>query len=245
MCILVTESKGAREIMKLLSKLIGNNVPDAKSEDFSSILRGSFIRREKSREQWRCGQCSSMQPANSNQCWVESGTILGDYYQSIKERQKGRRWNGNFTAWCDSCTHKLLSKSGPVDWAEEARTAPIAPSLKIDYEWPETGSPQDDPTSGYNRDGVPYKKSEVSAGKWQWVEDTDAIEREREYRKNRSELVNALVTRALTNEELAEVGRQGSYLLIHSGEPFNQKEVELRLQSMLLVQQTFQLSKHS
>lgn len=43
---------------------------------------------------------------------------------------------------------------------------------KPEYKWPDTAPPDKDyPINGIFVDGVPYKKEEVSPGRWQWVVD--------------------------------------------------------------------------
>lgn len=55
-------------------------------------------------------------------------------------------------------------------------------------------------------------------------------------------LKEALITRALTVEELTEVGRRGYFLLIQSGITYNKKEKQLEFQSLMAVQNAIQLA---
>lgn len=59
----------------------------------------------------------------------------------------------------------------------------------------------------------------------------------REHQNHLADLQTALVTRVLTEEEIKEVGRYGSSLLIRNGVVYQQDEIDRKFQNMLLIQQ--------
>jgi len=60
-------------------------------------------------------------------------------------------------------------------------------------------------------------------------------------RMRKAELRNALVRRALTDEELLEVGVWGSWLLVPFGQKYTQAEIDAEFQAMLTVQLILQV----
>jgi len=70
--------------------------------------------------------------------------------------------------------------------------------------------------------------------------ETQKEEAKLQARKN--ELINALTTRILTDQEMKEVAALRSWLLIRPMEPYNEQEVESKFQTMLLIQQNLRLA---
>ena len=88
-------------------------------------------------------------------------------------------------------------------------------------EWPNT-SPIDktDPCWEFNNNtninGTPYRKEEVSPGKWQWVVNQELLQYQRTRQSRKRKLAMDLQTRVLSEEEMQEVMRQGIYLFIEN-----------------------------
>jgi len=77
-------------------------------------------------------------------------------------------------------------------------------------QWPNTTPPdKTDPywefNNNLNANGVPYKKVEVSPGKWQWVIDEKSLKAEQEYEDAKWKLFADLSRRKLTHQELMGV----------------------------------------
>lgn len=69
--------------------------------------------------QFRCAQCSKMQPAGSLLFYLPDGLRKTDPVEIIKERIEASRWNGSSSGWCASCVPKAkagaLSSTAPVE----------------------------------------------------------------------------------------------------------------------------------
>lgn len=69
------------------------------------------LRVEESRHgQWRCCECSAMQPSGSLQVWVPDGVRKRDPDWSVTEACRVNAWNGSHSAWCVRCAPKAQKK---------------------------------------------------------------------------------------------------------------------------------------
>ena len=57
--------------------------------------------------QWRCHQCSRMQPRDSLLVWVPDGVQLRDPDWSVTEASRTSAYNGHLSGWCMPCARKL------------------------------------------------------------------------------------------------------------------------------------------
>lgn len=71
------------------------------------------LRVEKGRGQFRCANCSQMQPDGAMLVWVSDGARIGDPGWSIEERERLNAYNGHGSGWCLSCAQKLCGTHKP------------------------------------------------------------------------------------------------------------------------------------
>src|SRR3984885_5981848 len=108
---------------------------------------------------------------------------------------------------------------------------------KPGYIWPDCPPPDEKcQYLGCNINGINYKQSEVSPGRWQWIVNEEAEKYAREQEARRTNLYWALRSRVLTDEEMAEVETYGRYLNIQPMTPYSAHEKELDLNAALLQQ---------
>lgn len=72
------------------------------------------LRVQVSDHQWRCGNCSNMQPKESLQVWVPDGVRVDDPSWSVEEVCRQSIWNGHSTAWCQICAPKKTKMAPEV-----------------------------------------------------------------------------------------------------------------------------------
>ena len=108
---------------------------------------------------------------------------------------------------------------------------------KSEYSWPDCPPPDEKcQYLGCNINGINYKQSEVSPGRWQWVVNEEAEKRIRDEEAHRANLYWALRSRVLNDEEMAEVERYGSSLNIQLMVSYSPHEKEMELNNALLQQ---------
>jgi len=117
----------------------------------------------------------------------------------------------------------------------------------IEHKWPDTAPP--DKSSPYwefnnnlNINGTPYRKEEVEPEKWQWIVDEASLKRQREWEQERRDLWWALRSRLLTDEEMEEVKRQGSWLNVEPMQSYNRTEKAMELTDALHKQALLRLA---
>ncbi len=112
---------------------------------------------------------------------------------------------------------------------------------KPKHEWPDTDPiDKSDPYWEFNNNlssnGVPYKKAEVSPGRWQWVVNKEAQERERKWQADIADLYSALRTRVLTDEEFDRAKSLGLSLVTRLMVPYYEQEKRRELDEAFLQQ---------
>lgn len=107
--------------------------------------------------------------------------------------------------------------------------------------WPNTTAP--DKTNPYWKfnnnltiNGTPYKKSEISPGKWQWVVNEELLRLSQIRENHRRDLFWALRSRVLTDAEMTEVDGYRDSLNIEQMVSFNPAEKARELNDALLQQ---------
>lgn len=60
--------------------------------------------------QWRCAQCSKMQPGDAGAVSVPDTVRMGDPGWSVTESVRQNSFNGSGSYWCISCAKKLSRK---------------------------------------------------------------------------------------------------------------------------------------
>ncbi len=150
----------------------------------------------------------------------------------------------------DAKLQKILPRLNKLmDDITEGKKIPkiVNPNAKV---WPDTDPP--DKTNPYwefnnnmSVNGTPYKKVEVSPGKWQWAKDEVSMKYMADAQDHRRNLWYALTTRVLTDAELKEVAGHGSSLNIEPMTPYNAQEKLTELQNALLIQQMLRSGKPS
>lgn len=110
--------------------------------------------------------------------------------------------------------------------------------LKKKYEWPNCESPTEGGL-GYGAlscNGTQYKKSEVSPGKWEWVQDIEAMNSMADRENHRRDLFWALRSRILTDDEMKEVVEYGNSLNIELNQSYFPEEKFKELNEALFQQ---------
>ena len=69
------------------------------------------LRAHRSDDQFRCAECSKMQPNGSWMVWVPDGTGRSDPAWSVEERCRQNAWNGESSGWCLACAPKAPKAS--------------------------------------------------------------------------------------------------------------------------------------
>jgi hypothetical protein len=111
-----------------------------------------------------------------------------------------------------------------------------APAERV---WPDAGPPGEFGHGGLNINGTSYRAKEVEPGKWQWVVNTESMDRMADLDTRRRNLYWALRSRLLTDEEMAQVASWGSSLNIDSGVCYSADEKARELNDALLQQFRF------
>jgi hypothetical protein len=117
-----------------------------------------------------------------------------------------------------------------------AAPSPVETTDSSTPKWPDCNPPADDWCGGCNMNGVHYKKTEISPGKWQWIVDVETENYARVQQDRRRNLYWALRSRVLTDEEMAEVGRYGDGLNIEPLQGYMPEEKMRELNDALLQQ---------
>lgn len=65
------------------------------------------LRVEVRNDQYRCGNCSEMQPNKSPLIWVPDSVRMGDPVLSVVEACRRNAYNGSSGGWCLKCAKKL------------------------------------------------------------------------------------------------------------------------------------------
>lgn len=122
-----------------------------------------------------------------------------------------------------------------ADWSA-GRKVEIARS-KPKREWPDTDPPREGEFGGnLNVNGTQYRKQEVVPGRWQWVVDEKAMRWLEEREAKRRALFWALRSRVLSEEEMAEVTRQGRRLNVDLNVSYREDDKASELNAALLQQ---------
>ena len=130
-----------------------------------------------------------------------------------------------------------------VDVPENMLERQSTKTPKYIFQWPYREPP--DGSNPYWSRGVfsngfcQYKTVEIAPGSYQWTINEDAMAHKRQEYERRHELMWALRSRVLSDEEMAEVSTWGEHLNIDEGIPFSREEKMRELNSLLL--QQFQL----
>lgn len=69
------------------------------------LVRG--LRVEKNYSQYRCANCSKMQPNGSILVWVSDGIRTSDPGWAITENERAKAYNGSGSGWCLRCAQRL------------------------------------------------------------------------------------------------------------------------------------------
>ncbi len=113
-------------------------------------------------------------------------------------------------------------------------------------QWPDT-DPLDksDPywefNNNLNIDGIPYEKSEISPGRWQWIIDLRSLKAARESDERRQKLWEALSTRVLNDEEWRQVLAYGDSINVENWVPYNPADKMKERNEAYLQQQRLRL----
>jgi len=131
-----------------------------------------------------------------------------------------------------------------VDRAEQKQDA------KEKWKWPNCAPIDKSDTNwkfnnNLNCNGINYLKKEIEPGRWQWVENEEANQRQWEYQQRKRELFNALWTRTLTVDEEAEAMRHGDSLNIESMVPYHAGNKRRELQDAWSQQRRLQALERS
>lgn len=135
-------------------------------------------------------------------------------------------------------SQKLRALTG-IGWA--TWFALLLSACGAEPQWPDT-TPIDktDPywefNNNMNVNGTPYHKVEVSPGRWQWVVNEESRKAVVDSDNRKRELLAALRTRVLTDEELREVLAHGDDLNIYNWEPYRPEAKQRELIEALLAQ---------
>lgn len=69
------------------------------------------LRAERRSDQWRCANCSKMQPVNSWLVWVPDSVRCGDEEWAVVEECRRNAYNGHNSGWCLKCAPKASRKT--------------------------------------------------------------------------------------------------------------------------------------
>ena len=87
-----------------------------------------------------------------------------------------------------------------------------------------------------NLNGTPYKKAEVSPGKWQWVVDEASLKMQLDYEQHKRDLAWGLQSRVLTDAEMTEVAQYGISLFTQSMVSYREEDKQREMNEALLQQ---------
>lgn len=108
-------------------------------------------------------------------------------------------------------------------------------------QWPNTTAPdKTDPywefNNNMNANGTPYKKVEVSPGKWEWRVDEVSLKASHDYDAHKRQIYKALRTRVLSDAELQEALDYGDYLNVEPMVGYTEAEKSKELNDAFVTQ---------